>query len=397
MRRMSAIRIRGDRVDIFVRAAMKAERAVSTYKYESKHPVTKQIATFRIAVLAALAIPWVPLCPQTGDASSSNAQLPDAPQVTQSAAPTAQTGEPGTGSVSGTVLDTNGDVIQGARVVLTDQNGNKKTEVQSGSNGEFAFSSLVPGSYKVTATGSGMGTWVSPSFEMHAGESRIVSKIVLPIAAASTSVTVTADKEALAEQQVQIAIDQRVWKVFPNFYSSYDWNAPPMGPKQKFKLAFRSLIDPMTFASVAGIAGAQQIYNVFPEYGGGISGYAKRYGAAYADDFSARMLTSALYASMFRQDPRYFYKGTGSIQSRTMYAISRVVITRDDSGRQSPNYSRLMGVFTASALSNLYYPSDKRGLSLTLTNGAIELAGHAGTNVVREFVLKGITSHAGGK
>jgi hypothetical protein len=242
-----------------------------------------------------------------------------------------------------------------------------------------------------------MGTWVSPSFEMHAGESRIVSKIVLPIAAASASVTVTADKEALAEQQVQIAIDQRVWGVFPNFYSSYDWNAPPMGPKQKFKLAFRSMIDPMTFASVAGIAGAQQIYNVFPEYGGGISGYAKRYGAAYADDFSARMVTSGLYASMFHQDPRYFYKGTGSTESRTMYAISRVVITRDDSGRLRPNYSRLAGVFTASALSNLYYPSDKRGLSLTLTNGAIELAGHAGTNVVREFVLKGITSHAGGK
>jgi hypothetical protein len=295
------------------------------------------------------------------------------------------------------VLDTNDDVIQGARVVLTDQHGNKKSEVRSGSNGEFAFSSLVPGSYKVTATGSGMGIWVSPSFEMHAGESRIVSKIVLPIAAASTSVTVTADKEALAEQQVQIAIDQRVWSVFPNFYSSYDWNAPPMMPKQKFKLALRSLIDPMTFASVAAIAGAQQIYNIYPEYGGGIEGYAKRYGAAYANDFSARMLTSAVYASMFHQDPRYFYKGTGSISSRTLYAISGAVITRDDSGRWRPNYSRMMGAFTASALSNLYYPSNKRGLSLTLTNGAIALAGHAGTNVVREFLLKGITTHAGGR
>jgi hypothetical protein len=378
-------------VDIFVRAAREAERAASTYKYNS---LAKQIAAFRIAVLAALAIPWVPLCAQTSDASSSNAQLPDAPHVTQSPA---QAGEPGTCSVSGTVLDTNGDVIQGARVVLTDQDGNKKSEVQSGSNGEYAFSSLVPGSYRVTATGRGMGIWVSPLLDLQAGESRIVSKIVLPIAAASTSVTVTADKEALAEQQVQIAIDQRVWRVFPNFYSSYDWNAPPMGPKQKFKLAFRSMIDPMTFASVAGIAGAQQIYNVFPEYGGGFEGYAKRYGAAYATDFSARMLTSAVYASVFHQDPRYFYKGSGSISSRTMYAISGVVITRDDSGRWRPNYSRLMGVFTASALSNLYYPSDKRGLALTLTNGAIDLAGHAGTNVVREFLLKGITTHAGGK
>jgi hypothetical protein len=138
--------------------------------------------------------------------------------------------------------------------------------------------------------------------------------------------------------------------VFPNFYSSYDWNAPPMMPKQKFKLAFLSMIDPVTFATVAGIAGAEQIYNVYPEYGGGFAGYAKRYGAAYANDFSARILTSAVYASIFHQDPRYFYKGTGSISSRTMYAISGSVITRDDSGRSRPNYSRLLGVFTARSL-----------------------------------------------
>ena len=383
---------------IFMGAVRKAERPASTSKDESRDRMAKQIAAFRIVVLAAaFATPWVPLYPETSDTSTSGAQLPDAPHVPQSPAPTALDGGQGTCSVSGTVLDKNEDVIQGARVVLTDQNGNLKSEVQSGSNGEFVFSSLVPGSYKVTATGNGMGTWVSPLFEMHAGESRIVSKIVLPIAAASTSVTVTADKEALSVQQMEIAIDQRVWGVFPNFYSSYDWNAPPMMPKQKFKLALRSLIDPITFASVAGIAGAQQAYNVFPEYGGGIEGYAKRYGAAYANDFSARMLTSAVYASMFHQDPRYFYKGTGSISSRTLYAISGAVITRDDSGRSRPNYSRLLGVFTASALSNLYYPSDKRGLSLTLTNGAVELAGHAGTNVVREFILKGITTHAGGK
>jgi hypothetical protein len=228
--------------------------------------------------------------------------------------------------------------MQGARVVLTDQASNKQREMQSGSNGEFAFSGLTPGSYKVTVTGSGMKTWASPWLDVHSGENRIVSQIVLPIASASTTVTVTADKETLSEQQVQIAIDQRVWKVFPNFYSSYDWNAPPMMPKQKFHLALRSMIDPITFAGVAGVAGAQQFYNVYPDYGGGIEGYAKRYGAAYLNDFSARMFTSAVYASIFHQDPRYFYKGTGSIPSRTMYALSRAVITRDDSGRSRPNY-----------------------------------------------------------
>ncbi len=382
---------------VFLKRAAGKERAALD-KCRFKHPIQEIVTVWRFTVLTvALAFLTMPVWAQTSNPSPADVQLPDSPSSTQNPASTAQSGEQATCAISGTVLDTSGDVIQGARVVLTDQAGGKQREMQSGSNGEFAFSSLPPGSYKITVTGSGLRTWISPQLDTHAGESRIVPQIVLPVTAASSSVTVTANNETLSEQQVTIAIDQRVWGVFPNFYSSYDRNAPPMMPKDKFKLAFRSMIDPMTFASVAGIAGAQQIYGVFPEYGGGFAGYAKRYGAAYVNDFSARMLTSAVYASMFHQDPRYFYKGTGSVSSRTIYAISGAVITRDDNGRTRPNYSRLLGVFTASALSNLYYPSDKRGLSLTLTNGAIELAGHAGTNVVREFLLKGITAHAGGK
>ena len=164
------------------------------------------------------------------------------------------------------MLDTNHDVIQGAHVVLTNRAGLER-QMESGLNGQFAFSALPPGSYKVTVTGNGMGVFVSPWIAMHPGDSRIVSEAVLPVAAASSSITVNADRlqinQELADEQVQIATDQRVWGVFPNFYSSYDWNAPPMGPKQKFRLAFRSMMDPMAFAGAAGVAGAEQFYNVF--------------------------------------------------------------------------------------------------------------------------------------
>ena len=119
--------------------------------------------------------------------------------------------------------------------------------------------------------------------------------------------------------------------------------------------------------------------------------------AAYADNVIGRMVGSAMLPSLFHQDPRYFYKGTGSFPSRTMYAISSAVITRDDSGRTRPNYSHVLGVFAAAALSNLYYPKASRGLTLTLVNGAVETAGNAGSNIAREFILKGITTHAGGK
>jgi hypothetical protein len=302
--------------------------------------------------------------------------------------------------ISGTVLDTNNDVIQGAHVALLDRAGAMR-ELESGPDGQFAFSALPPGSYRLTVTGNGMGTFVSPWLTLHPGEIRIVAQAVLPVAAALTSITVNANhieiNQELADRQVQIAREQRVWGVFPNFYSSYDWNAPPMGPKQKYRLAFRSMMDPMAFAGAAGLAGFEQYYNIFPGYGRGIQGYFKRYGAAYANDFSARMLASGVFASLFHQDPRYFYKGRGSFQSRALYAISCAYVARDDNGRRRPNYSHVLGVFAAAALSNLYYPKDSRGLKLTLVNGAVETAGNSGTDLVREFLLKGITSHAGGK
>ncbi|HEV2272697.1 MAG TPA: carboxypeptidase-like regulatory domain-containing protein, partial [Acidobacteriaceae bacterium] len=245
----------------------------------------------------------------------ASAALPDAPGEASDAADAVkdqslQSGSKGDCGVSGTVLDTNGDVIQGARVVLADRSGHER-EVESGANGQFSFAALPAGSYEVTVTGKDMGTFVSPRLTLHAGEMRIMSPVVLAVTSATTSVTVSANseemKEELSEQQVQIAVEQRVWGVFPNFYSSYDWNAAPMKPKQKFQLAYRSMIDPMAFAGAAGIAGFEQFYNIFPGYGGGVPGYFKRFGAAYTNDFSSRMLSSGVFASMFHQDPRYFY------------------------------------------------------------------------------------------
>ncbi len=339
---------------------------------------------------------------QSEPALAAKANLPDAPSPAMSVdqGQGKQGGATGTGMISGTVLDTNNNVVRGARVGLSSRAGGEQI-MESGDNGQFTFGALPPGAYKITVTGSGMGTYVSPWVAVHPGDIRIVSQVVLPVAAATTSITVKGNHEeinqALANEQVQIAEDQRVWKVFPNFYSSYDWNAPPLGSRQKFRLAFRSMMDPMAFAGAAGIAGFEQYENIFPAYGGGIQGYFKRYGAAYTNDFSSRMLSSGVFATLFHQDPRYFYKGTGSFQSRTIYAISSAFVTRNDDGRIRPNYSHVLGVFAAAALSNLYYPKESRGLTLMLVNGAVETAGNSGTNIVREFILKGITSHPGGK
>ena len=322
--------------------------------------------------------------------------LPDAPQPAQVTTPSGanDSQQTGTGSLSGTVLDTNREVVQGARVTLLTPSGSTIRTVESGSDGQFAFTGLPPDVYKLTVTAPGMSTFTSTQIPLHAGEACIVLAVTLSVASVNTNVTVTAgNKEELAEQQVQIAVQQRIGGFIPNFYSTYDWYAPPMEAKQKFQLSIRSIIDPVSFLATAGIAGAEQYKNIFPAYGGGIEGYGKRYGAALANHVSGTLLGRAVYPSIFHQDPRYFYKGKGSIRSRALYAISAAVIARGDDGQWKPNYSRVLGHFSAAAISNLYDPASDRGGSLVVLNGLAGTGADAVANLIREFVLKGITSH----
>ncbi|MGB7136332.1 MAG: carboxypeptidase regulatory-like domain-containing protein, partial [Acidobacteriaceae bacterium] len=200
--------------------------------------------------------------------------------------------------------------------------------------------------------------------------------------------------EEEAEEDVHIEESQRVLGIVPNFYSSFDWNAPPLNAKQKFKLAIRSEIDPITFAGAAFIAAGEQSRKIYPGYGQEAGGFGKRFAAQYMNDFDSRMIGSALLPSLFHQDPRYFYKGTGTIRSRALYAIESAFICRGDNGKAEFDFSHIGGDLAAGTLSNLYYPEANEGVSLVFVNTAIEIGGMAGTNLIREFVLRGITSHA---
>jgi len=329
---------------------------------------------------------------QPPNETASTDALPDTPggQITGPES----TAHKSSSFIAGTVLDVSGAEVQGARIDLNRIGGGLNESAQSGGDGQFLFHGLPEGKFKLKVSGPGWGTYVSPEIELHAGDFRIVSDIVLPPEAAVTQIRVVGDKEELAEEQVHIALQQRILGVFPNFYSSYDWNAPPLQAKQKFQLAYRSLIDPVTFLGAGAVAGIEQVNNSFPGFGSGAQGYAKRYGAAYADDVTARLLSSALLPTVFREDPRYFYRGSGSTRSRAFYAVSAAVIARGDNGRWKPNYARILGSFASGGISNLYYPSGSRGTTLVFENGLIDLASYAGSSLVREFVLKRFTTRA---
>ena len=324
----------------------------------------------------------------------------------QSAAPAGQAAGPDTGteasqpsspgSIHGTVVSSDGAVYEGVKVALTEAAGNgaksalEKTEITD-SDGEFTFTGVPPGPFKLTLTSTGFVTKTIAG-RLGAGQSFETQEIVLPVAEATTEVKVSASTVEIAEEQLHFEEQQRVLGVIPNFYVSYDHDAAPLTTRQKYSLAWRSNIDPFTWLVTAGFAGVEQAENTFSGYGQGAQGYAKRYGANYADSFIGTMIGGAVLPSLLKQDPRYFYKGTGTVRSRALYAIANSVVCKGDNGRWQFNYSGILGSFAAGGISNLYYPaSDRNGPALTFEEGVIGIGSSAVGNLLQEFVVKKLT------
>jgi hypothetical protein len=169
-----------------------------------------------------------------------------------------------------------------------------------------------------------------------------------------------------AETELQQEEHQRIFGLMPNFNTSNVQNAEPLSAGEKLQLASKSALDPFTFV-VAGLdAGLGQLQNSFPAYGQGATGYAKRFGASYADTFDGTMLGNALFPILLKQDPRYFRRGVGSFKGRLWYALASTVRCKDDKGDWVMNSSNVLGNLAAGGISNLYYPPSDRGAALTV-------------------------------
>jgi Carboxypeptidase regulatory-like domain len=296
------------------------------------------------------------------------------------------------GRIYGTVTDPHGNVVAGANVTLEAESSRAQQAAQTDTSGLFTFPDLGAGNYRITIAAKGFADWARSEIALSAGQYYDLPGIVLKIAPANTNVEVTFTRYDEAEEQIKAQEQQRILAVFPNFYASYVWHAVPMTPGQKFRLALRTSVDPVTFGVAGATAGIEQSQNYFSGYGQGGEGFAKRFGAAYADDVIDTFIGSAILPSILHQDPRYFYKGTGSIPSRAFYAISTVVICRGDNGRWQPNYSNVAGNLISAGISNLYYPASNRdGATQTIGNALISTAEGAATALLQEFVIKKIS------
>jgi hypothetical protein len=263
--------------------------------------------------------------------------------------------------------------------------------VLSGDDGQYSFADLVPGAFQITITVPGFAAQTSSGI-LHWGEIYVAPPITLALATAITEVRVAVPRTEVAEDQIKVQEKQRVLGFIPNFYVSYVPDAVPLTSKQKFELAWKTTIDPVTFVLTGAIAGVQQAQNDFSGYGQGAQGYAKRFGASYADMVTGTIIGSAILPSLLKQDPRYFYMGRGRSRSRILYAIANSVICKGDNKRWQPNYSGILGSLAAGGISNLYYPAnDRDGAALTFENGLIGIGATAAANLLQEFLIRKLT------
>jgi hypothetical protein len=328
---------------------------------------------------------------------TSDSALPEKPRfqiVSQKSEGETSTAE-GEASVSGMVLDTSGAAVPDAKVSLTSVDGSRRRTFTSGANGAFTFKNIARGSYLVTVDATGLEPFTSAAFALEAQQAYEMPRIILLVATAVTQVTVRPTEEIAAEQ-IKAEEKQRIIGLIPNFYTSYVYDAAPLTTKQKFSLASHDTFDPIPLIGIAMSAGIEQATNSFAGYGQGAAGYGKRFAARFADGRSSDFLSHAVFPSLFHQDPRYYYQGTGSFKSRLWHAVSFAFVTRSDSGRTVPNYSYLLGDLSSGALSNLYYPRADRGAQLVFTNAAIGLAGRMGSSIIREFFSKRFTTNVPG-
>jgi len=194
------------------------------------------------------------------------------------------------------------------------------------------------------------------------------------------------DNKDPAIQEQKSPKDDRLFWTLPNYLTVENGKQiPPLTTGQKFKLVALGAFDPVEFPYVGVLALIDQAENDDPSYGHGFAGYAKRYGAAFADTAIENFMVGAVFPSLLHQDPRYYQSGKGGFFHRAGYAALRVFITRSDSGKKQFNYSELAGSALAAALSSTYHPPQDRTALNSANIWLTQIWGDALSYELKEF------------
>ena len=295
-----------------------------------------------------------------------------------------------TGSIRGTVTDAGDDPLSYAAVVLHGPAG-EVLAAETKDDGSFAFPDVTPGIiYQINVTAEGFEARSEP-ITVESGEVKTLADIKLRILAVQRAVTVSYSAKEVAAQQLQAEEHQRVLGFIPNIYVTYEPHPEPLTTKMKFHLAYKGLTHPTFFAFEGLWAGVEQAANM-TDYRQGARGYGERFGANLASGSSEALFGNAILPSLLHQDPRYFYRGSGTKGSRAWHAILAPFVCQGDNGKSQPNYSQWGGSLISALLSNTYYPDSERGAGLVFRNFGTSMGLHVALGLAQEFVLGKFTN-----
>lgn len=179
---------------------------------------------------------------------------------------------------------------------------------------------------------------------------------------------------------------KRILFIIPNYraVSAYA-KVPPLNARGKFNLMVDDSFDYGTFLYVGVLAGIGMAQNSYPEFGDGGAEFGQYYWHIFVDQVVGNAFTEWLMPVVTKEDPRYFTKGHGGFFPRTAYAVTRLIVTRTDSGSSQFNFSEIIGNGAAAGISNLYYPSQTRTWTKTGQKWVQQLALDGTFNVIKEF------------
>jgi hypothetical protein len=179
------------------------------------------------------------------------------------------------------------------------------------------------------------------------------------------------DQQSNTGGKVAGTSNDRLFYALPNFLTLENGQKlPPLSAKDKFKVVALGTFDYVNIPWWGTIAAVSQAEDTEPAFGQGWKAYAKRYGSTAGDSIIENFMVGAVFPSLLHQDPRFYYSPNGGVFRRTGYAISRIVVSRRDSGKKTFNFSEILGAAVAAGISTYtYHPGSACIATSTYTPG----------------------------
>ena len=181
-------------------------------------------------------------------------------------------------------------------------------------------------------------------------------------------------------------VNERIFEVMPNYGTvGHARELPPLTAGQKYRLATAQVTDYFAFPFNAALAGIAQAQNSPQSWGQGWGAYGKRFGASFADNSIGTFMTTAIFPSMLKEDPRYYRMAEGKVSRRMWYGIERLFVTKTDAGTDRFNISETAGNAVAAGLSNFYHAREDRTVGRNISTLGMLIMWDGLSNELKEF------------